>query len=186
MVVVRLCWDGVVPDCERPTDAALAAFMTAALASSSTHLVPAGPESLHDSIASLRATGKRLLCLTNAPKYDSYSDPAYATLSAQPILANLQAMTTAGQAGNDFTILQCQATPTNIKDVVVYSVLTANTSTSCLTETKAKLTSEILPWVKANALGRLGREECVVVMNDFLEGGTVDVAVGMSRERMGT
>ncbi|KAI4125412.1 MAG: hypothetical protein LQ347_005388, partial [Umbilicaria vellea] len=162
IVIVRLCWDGVVAECERPTDAALAAFMTAALAPSSTHLVRAGPESLHDPMASLRASGKRLLCLTNAPTYDSYSDSAYATLAAAPILANMQAMTTPAQAGADFTILQCQATPTNLKDVVVYSVLTANTSTSCLTETKAQLTSEILPWVRANALARLGADECLV------------------------
>lgn len=185
IVIVRLCWDGVVPDCERPTPAALTSFMTTALQASTTHLVPAGPDSLHASIRALRSSGRRLIALTDAPKYDSYSDPAYATLASDPILANMRAMTTAGQANNDFSILQCQATPTNIKDVVVYSVLTANTSTSCLTETKARLTSEILPWVRGNALGELRAEEAVVVMNDFLEGGTVDVAVGMSRERLG-
>ena len=97
----------------------------------------------------------------------------------------MKAMTTAGQAGSVFTVLQCQATPTNIKDVVVESVLTANTATSCLTETKARLTAEILPWVLGSALGELRAEESLVLTNDFLEGGTVDVAVGLSALRLG-
>jgi hypothetical protein len=84
-----------------------------------------------------------------------------------------------------FVNIQCQATATNIRDVIIYSVMSANASNSCLLSTKAICDSETLPWVRRNALGKLGPEGLVVVMNDFFDGATAEVAIGLSRERLG-
>ena len=59
-------------------------------------------------IAALRKSGKRLILVQNNPKYDSYSSAAYATLDPTPIIESIANMSTAGQAGNDFTVLQLQ------------------------------------------------------------------------------
>ena len=47
----------------------------------------------------------------------------------------------------------------------------AYTSTNCLTETKARLTAAILPWIRENALQRLTEDMNLAIMNDFIEGG---------------
>ena len=93
--------------------------MTAALKKSATHLTVAGEECLHKSISTLRSKGERLICIRNGSIYDSYDAPDYATLVPSTILKKMESMTTAGQGNIDFTLLQCQATSTAIRDVVV-------------------------------------------------------------------
>ena len=67
-------------------------------------------------------------------------------------------------------------------DVVVYSVLIANTSTSCLTKTKARLTAAILPWIRDNALQKLTEDMNLAITNDFIEGATTDVTIGLIKD----
>ena len=78
-----------------------------------------------------------------------------------------------------------QATATNIKGAVTYSVLSASASTSCLLATKALCDSKTLPWVRDNTLHVCGDGELVVVMNDFFDGATADVCINLSRSRLG-
>lgn len=120
-----------------------------------------------------------------ADKYDSWTAEAYATLKPDPILARFEAMTTEGQNASDITVLQCQATSQSIKEVLVYSVLSANAASSCLTSTKGALDMVTLPWIRANAVERLGAERLIVVMNDFIDGATTDTTIELSRRRLG-
>ena len=94
-------------------------------------------------------------------------------------------MTTEGQAAFPITVLQCQATASRIKDVLAYSVLASNAATSCVMETKARCDMKTLRWIEENAVERLRGEKILVVMNDFLEGGTVDGGIGLSKKRLG-
>ena len=119
-----------------------------------------------------------------AEKYDSWTAEAYATLTANPILARFEAMDTSGQEGTDLTVLQCQATSQSIKEVLVYSVVSANAATSCLTSTKGALDMKTLPWIRENALERLKAEKTIVIMNDFIDGATCDTSIELSRRRL--
>jgi hypothetical protein len=93
-------------------------------------------------------------------------------------------MNAQGQQSTDLTILQCQATSQSIKEVLLYSVVASNASTSCLTATKGMLDPQTLPWIRQNALERLQAERIIVIMNDFIDGATTDTAVELSRKRL--
>lgn len=86
-------------------------------------------------------------------------------------------MTTEGQEIYFLRVLQCQATSRSIKEVLVYSVFAANAATSCLSETKARLNQSTLPWIRGHMLESLQAEKPVVIMNDYTDGATVDVAI---------
>ena len=105
-------------------------------------------------------------------------------MDGRSIVAEFEKVNPNVQAGHPFTNLQCQATATNITDVVVYSVLAANADSSCLLATKPTCDEQTLPWIMANA-GRLDGGQLVVVMNDFFDGATADVAIEWSRRRLG-
>jgi len=184
IVTVHIRWDGVVGECRRPTSQELDAAMSKALAKSSGQLC-CGPSScFNQPVDQLRNSGQRLICIVEGDKYDSWTPDAYATLTAGPIIERFKSMDTKGQEDHDLTVLQCQATSQSIPEVLIYSVFAANAATSCLSETKAMLDQETLPWIKNNMLGQLKAEKPVVVMNDFIDGATVDVAIGLSKARL--
>ena len=120
-----------------------------------------------------------------AEKYDSWTAEAYATLKADPILDRFESMNTEGQESTDLTILQCQATSQRIKEVLFYSVMSANAATSCLTSTKGALDMQTLPWIRKNALDRLQADRLLVMLNDFIDGATTDTSIELSRQRLG-
>ena len=123
--------------------------------------------------------------LTPKSAQDSWTASAYATLKADPILERFESMNTAGQDSTDITVLQCQATSQSIKEVLVYSVLSSNAASSCLTSTKGALDMQTLPWIRANALDRLQAEKTIVILNDFIDGATTDTSIELSRKRLG-
>jgi len=184
IVTIHIRWDGVAAECRRPTSQELDAAMSKALAKSSGQL-RCGPSScLNEPIDQLRSGGQRLICIVEADKYDSWEEKAYATLTAGSIIERFKSMDTKGQEAHDLTVLQCQATSQSIPGVLIYSVFAANAATSCLSETKAMLDQATLPWIKNNVLGQLKAEKPIVVMNDFIDGATVDVAIGLSKARL--
>jgi hypothetical protein len=186
IIVTQLRWDGVPAECARPSDQDLADYLNTALGLSNGSLV--GGE-LNDmltlTIAQLRDQKKRLIIFSNADSFSTYTDAGNATLVPGPLISEFEALANnPGQAqGRPFTNLQCQATATNIKDVVVYSVLAANADNSCMLATKAVCDNQTLPWIVGNG-GRLEANELVVVMNDFFDGATADVGVEWSRKRL--
>ncbi|KAF2769984.1 PLC-like phosphodiesterase [Teratosphaeria nubilosa] len=189
ITVIHLRHDNIPKECKLPTDEEIHSLLTSACAKATNQPLSWGSSDLlQHPIASLRASSTRLIILHNAAKYDSWTPTAYATLSASPILAQFESMTTAGQlapSSGDLTILQCQATSQSIREVLVYSVLASHAATSCLVSTKAALDCRTLPWLRGRvnerfwAPGRL-----VVVMNDFLEGGSTETGVEISRGRL--
>jgi hypothetical protein len=184
IVVVQLRWDGVPAECAHPTDQDLANYLNDAL-NTSNGAVAAGSldDMLHLTIQELRDQRKRLILFMPADSYSTYTDKGNATLNGDSIIDEFNLLTAQLQAGKPFTNIQCQATASNIPDAVAYSVLAANADSSCLLSTKAICDSKTLPWIVQNAQ-RLDPGELVVVMNDFVDGATADVAIDWSRKRL--
>jgi len=136
-------------------------------------------------IDQLRSQRKRLILFQLADSLSTYTDAGNATLNGDSIIAEFNDLTAAQQSGKAFTNLQCQGTATNIKGVVIYSVITANCSNSCLLATKPICDSNTLPWVRDNALKVLTGEELVVLVNDFLDGATSEISIRLSKTRLG-
>lgn len=185
IVVVQLRWDGVPADCAHPTDQELSDCLNAAL-STPNGAVAAGSldDMQHLTIAQLRDQRKRLILFGPTDSYSTYTDAANATLDGSTIVAEFEKVDPQCQAGRAFTNLQCQATASNLPEVVAYSVLAANAESSCLLATKPICDGKTLPWIVGNA-ERLDEGSLVVVMNDFFDGATADVAIEWSRRRMG-
>lgn len=185
IVTVHIRWDNVVADCQRPTEDEISNLLNEACARAVRGPITWGTrECFEQPIEELRRTGTRLIVVIEADKYDSWTAEAYATLSADPIIDRFESMTTEGQADSDLTILQCQATSQSIKEVLVYSVFSAAAASSCLTSTKGMLDMQTLPWIRENALDRLRAERTIVLMNDFIDGATVDTSIMLSRQRL--
>jgi hypothetical protein len=185
MVTIHIRWDNIVSECRKPTIDEIGDYLDAACRKATNSILTwGGSECFSRTIDSLREAGKRLVVLIEAEKYDSWTATAYATLNAKPILAQFESMTTKGQQSTDLTVLQCQATSQSIKEVLVYSVMASNASTSCLTATKGALDCETLPWIRDNVMERLQAERLMVIMNDFIDGATTDTAVELSRKRL--
>ncbi|TVY83709.1 hypothetical protein LSUE1_G002575 [Lachnellula suecica] len=184
IIMVQLRWDGVPAECARPSDEDMANYLNTALAASNGTII-AGSEDdmLHSTITELRDQHKRLILFANSDSFSTYTDAGNATINGDTIIAEFNTLTPEKQAGKPFTNLQCQATATNIPEVVAYSVLAANASSSCLLATKPMCDSKTLPWIQANA-GRLDPNQLVVVMNDFVDGATADVCIEWSRKRL--
>ena len=187
IVTIHIRYDNIVKECKTPTNDQIHQLLTEACTKAQTSPLTwtQQRDSLSQPIDHLRSSHQRLILLIMAPKYDSWHPQAYATLKPDPILARFESMTTADQQSTDLTVLQCQATSQSIKEVLVYSVLSANAATSCLSSTKAALDMWTLPWVRKNVVERLGAERLVVVMNDFIDGATADTGIELSRRRLG-
>ncbi|KAI9926291.1 hypothetical protein ASPWEDRAFT_45640, partial [Aspergillus wentii DTO 134E9] len=185
IVMIHIRWDNIVADCEKPTTTELEKMLNEACANTTNAPLTWGDrECFARPIEELRSTGVRLIVVVDADKYDSWTAEAYATLSPDPILARFETMTTEGQETSDLTILQCQATSQSIKEVLVHSLVAAEGASSSLTSTKGWLDMHTLPWIRENALHKLRAERNIVIMNDFIDGATVDTSILLSKQRL--
>ena len=105
IVIIRTCSDGI-KECEIPSASVITSFAQNALSGSGIQL--GAKDCFPKSVSYLRSTNTRLILVQNNSKYDSYSDGAYETLNPSTIIDRFKGMKTGGQAGNDFTVLQCQ------------------------------------------------------------------------------
>ncbi|GJJ67878.1 hypothetical protein EMPS_00224 [Entomortierella parvispora] len=184
-VVIHIRSDNIVKDCIQPTNDQVNAMLTAACEQArKAPLSWGGRELFSQPIDTLRRAGQRLICVSHAEKYDSWTAKAYATLEAKPILDQFESMNTEGQESTDLTVLQCQGTSQSIKEVLVHSVISAHAANSCLSSTKARFDTQTLPWIRENALDRLQAERTIVIMNDFIDGATTDTSILLSRQRL--
>ena len=185
IIVVQIRHDNILAGCALPTPAELQTYMDNALGQAS-DLIACG--TLDDmkslTIAQLRASHKRLIVFPTTDVLSTWTKAANATLNGDSIIAAYEKLEPEQQKGHSLTNLQCQATVSEITDVLVYSVTSPKASTSCLMSTKAICDTKTLPWIRENALGRLQAEELIVMMNDFIDGATVDVAVELSKKRL--
>ncbi|KAF2657911.1 PLC-like phosphodiesterase [Lophiostoma macrostomum CBS 122681] len=185
IVVVQLRWDGVPGECPRASEDELRLCLDDALRGSDIQ-VGNLEDMRRKSIKDLRNERKRLIVLRDVDQVSNYDDAASATLTGDPIVAKLQDMGRNPPKGHPITLLQCQATATNIRNVIVASVLDSDVSTSPLLATKAICDAKILPLLRGETGKKLVKEDGVVVlMNDFFDGGTADVAIELCRERLG-
>ncbi|KAL2255931.1 hypothetical protein VTK26DRAFT_2469 [Humicola hyalothermophila] len=188
IVVVQLRWDGVPDKCAKPGPGEKKEYLEAALKAEAGggEVVVGGLEDMkRKTIDQLRRERKRLIMLDSVNSLSTYSDEANATLNGDSMLeAMSRVLTKDNQRGKAFVNIQCQATASNIPKVVVYSVLEAGVTTSCLLATKGICDSKILPWCRDNVLRTCERDQLVVMMNDWIDGGTADVAVNLSRQRL--
>jgi hypothetical protein len=116
-------------------------------------------------------------------KHDSYSDAAYQTLKVDSIINSFENMKKE-EDGTHLTVLQCQGTPQGIPAVLWYSVAAADASTSACLATKALFDPTTLSWIRGKAYEKFKADKLLVVMNDFIEGATVDTAIELSRKRL--
>ncbi|KAH7384478.1 PLC-like phosphodiesterase [Pyrenochaeta sp. MPI-SDFR-AT-0127] len=185
IVVVQNRWDGVPGDCPRPNDDELRDVLNDVLRDKDIQ-VGNQDDMMGKSIRDLRNEKKRLIVLQNVNQVSNYDDAANATLTGDSMVDKLNQMAQNPPQGHPVILLQCQATATNIRDVIIASVLDADVSTSPILATKPVCDSKILPLLRGDTGKSLTREESVVVLlNDFFDGGTADVAINMCRDRLG-
>ncbi|KAJ4297362.1 hypothetical protein N0V88_004280 [Collariella sp. IMI 366227] len=186
IIVVQLRWDGVPAACKRPSNEEKKQYLEDALRQANSEIVAGNLEDMkHRTIADLRRDRKRLIMLDSIDSLSTYTDEGNATLNGDTILAALPRVLTAdNQRGKAFVNIQCQATASNIPEAVIFSVLEASVTTSCLLATKGICDSKILPWCRDNVLKTCELDRLVVMMNDWIDGGTSDVAVQLSRQRL--
>ena len=185
IVVVQLRDDGVPAECARPTSTELQDEVNAALTFAAGSIVCGTLDDIRtNTISQLRCQRKRLIIFGATDSYGSYTDAAYATLNGDSIVAEFQNLSTERQSSKPFTVIQCQATPTNVKGVIAYSVVAANASTSPMLATKPVCDSKTLPWIREHLLEHLKAEQFIALMNDFIDGATADVAVSLSQQRL--
>ncbi|KAK3335892.1 PLC-like phosphodiesterase [Cercophora scortea] len=186
IIVVQLRWDGVPAECARPSDQEQREYLDAALKQAQGQIVAGGLDDLRrSSIAQLRRDKKRLIMLVSVDSLSTYTDAGNATLNGDSIVAAFpKVLRASNERGKAFINIQCQATAANITEAVVFSVLDAGTTTSCIMATKAICDSKTLPWCRDNVLRTCDKNILVVMMNDFIDGATADVAVQLSKKRL--
>jgi hypothetical protein len=184
IVVVQNRWDGVPGDCPRPNDDEMREVLDDVLRDKDLQVGDEG-DMRGKSIRDLRNEKKRLIVLQNVGQVSNYDDVANATLTGDSMVDKLNGMAGNPPSGHAITLLQCQATSTNIRDVIIASVVDSDVSTSPILATKPVCDNKILPLLRGDTGRNLTREDGVmVVMNDFFDGGTADVAIGMCRDRL--
>lgn len=184
IVVIQIRWDGVPDECPKPNDDELRDVLNDVLNDKDVQ-VGNQDDMMGKSIRDLRAENKRLIVLRDVNQVSNYDDEANATLTGDSMVAKLNDMSQNPPQGHPITLLQCQATATNIQDVIVMSVLDSDVSTSPILATKPVCDSKILPLLSGDVGRNLTREESVVVLlNDFFDGATADIAINMCRERL--
>ncbi|KAJ4295379.1 hypothetical protein N0V90_007391 [Kalmusia sp. IMI 367209] len=184
IVVVQNRWDGVPGDCPRPNADELRKVLDELVKDKDIN-VGSQDDMMQKSIRDLRNEKKRLIVLQNANQVSNYDDAANATLNGDSMVTKLNDMAKCPPKGHSITLLQCQATATNIRDVIIASIMDSDVSTSPILATKAICDAKILPLLRGECGRSLTWEESVVVLlNDFFDGATADVAIELCRERL--
>ena len=184
IVVINHRWDGVTDGCKRPEDKVLDQMLTQTISDRKAALTVGSLDDITtQTIDQLRTSGKRIIKVKNVDSDSNYDDKANATLNGDTIIQALNSMKPTSNK-KKFIYLQCQATASNIKDVLVHSVIAANTATSCLTATKPICDSKTNAWLKNNVAKFDDLDQMVVIGNDFLDMGTAARAISWTEQRL--
>ena len=185
IVVVQLRYDGVPNECRRPSDDEYREVLENALQAGSGSIHVGSYDDMNNlTINDLRNQGKRLILFNGVDQYSTYDDAANATLNGDTIVQAFDRLNDDEHNRHNITVIQCQATATNIPDVIKYSAISSNASTSPLLATKPICDAKTLPWIKDRLIDRLRGEKLTIVMNDFFDGATADICVGLSIQRL--
>ena len=167
-----------------PAPEVLAGYLSTAQQNSAYKGVIGSEADLGRSYNQLVSTNTRLIFVQDGDKYDSYNKPGYSTTSPSTIVAQLAATSSGGQAGKQFTVLQMQATSTNLDDVVRASAFTLSDASSPLMATKASIDAATNPWLQQNVNQKFVNDQLVVFLNDFVDNCMVSSAINVSRQRL--
>lgn len=186
IVVVQLRWDGVPAECGHPSDDELRQSLDRALEQSNGSIQVGNVDDMRNrTINDLRNDRKRLIVFNPVDVYSTYTDEGNATLTGDSIIQQFERLDNNQMNGKPLTNVQCQATSTNLQDVIIHSVLASNVTTSPLLATKPICDSKTLPWLRQHLLEKLTGDGLITIMNDFFDGATAEVAIGLSRQRLG-
>ncbi len=167
---------------------------TAALAATYSQLVNGQLNQTPNSGSSQPITSNQIVFLyqmtnaTGAPfdftatKWDSYSNDVYATLNPLPISEAFQEMLSQ-TSPNDYTVLQCQGTATNIPQVAGAAILSPTLSSSPLMATKPAFDSNNLGWIWNNG-SKFSSSQLLVILNDFADNATAATAMQVNTQRL--
>ncbi|CAM6085913.1 unnamed protein product [Calypogeia fissa] len=137
-------------------------------------------------VTELRSQSKRFILdydeSAESTPYDVYDSGRHTSFDGLSIIQEFESMSIKDQQGHAFTMLQCQSCLTNDKEVITNLVPTHDMP---LLAPKAICDAKTLPWILANLRDRLHDDQLVVVMNDFFDLATSDVANQLSRFRLG-
>jgi hypothetical protein len=146
---------------------------------------------LNTTYSALLTSKKRLIFLNQiskppaTTKYDSYNSKAYTTVTPAPIINQFNQMSSTGQIGFTYTVLQMQATSSGLPSTVGPSILTVSDASSPLMSTKASFDIVTNPWLIANAAKNLTQPQLLVLLNDFVDNCMVDTSIQVTMQRMG-
>jgi len=185
IVVVQLRGDGILGQIEQPSQQDKDRILADEVQRVGGGITVGNSSDMQSmTIDQLREQGRRLIVLDGVDQYSSYDDNAYSTLDGDTIVNALNGMSAEKQRGKAFTLLQCQATATNKGDALRYSIVSSNASTSLLMSSKAVCDMKTHPWLWDNVREKFTEEQLVVLMNDFFDGATADLARELSEERL--
>lgn len=187
IIVVQLRWDGVPGDCCHPSPEEKAEYLSSAIqAHANGEIIPGNLDDMKNlTIGELRRERKRLIMLDSVDSLSTYTDEGNATMNGDSIVEAFPRVLTAdNQRGKAFVNIQCQATATNIQKALIHSIMDTGVTKSVLLATKGICDSKTLPWCRDNVLNTCELDQLVVMMNDWIDGATADVAVQLSRQRL--
>jgi hypothetical protein len=184
IIVCQVRWDGITTGCDHPDDL-ITEYHSRAIEKAQGNLKFGGLNDMSRTIDQLRQDNMRLILFQMAKQYNIYSDSANATVTGMEIVRNYENISAEEQQLHDFTVVQCQATATNMPVAPMVSMLPSSTGmNSLLLSTKAVADSLTLPWIAANVAQRLKPNKSVILMDDFVDGALVDVARTLSFRRL--
>ncbi|KAL4861209.1 hypothetical protein BDV12DRAFT_204244 [Aspergillus spectabilis] len=113
--------------------------------------------------------------------YDVYDDKGHIIPNGSGIITEFNGMTSGKQAGTFMTYLQCQTTLS--KNMIACGAAVTFHNKILLAQ-KANTDPLTLNWVYENAKGRFGDDHLLVILNDFFDLATSDVANQLTKTRL--
>ena len=185
IVVVHIRGDGIQDSCKKASSVEVDQLVDSALKQFGGSSVARGNSSdMSRSIDELRQQKKRLILLQEAKQYTNYDEGAMKTLDGRSILETLPKFLKEAPSQPKEAILavwQIQAT-TQFTRAAFWTSVFAQGLTSTLLLTKPIVDALTLPWLQEHVYPNMTSTRLQVIMNDFFDGATADVAIRLSEQ----
>ena len=186
IVVVHVRGDGIPNTCRKPSSDEVNQMVDQTIKQFGGSSVLRGDSSdMSRSIDELRQQNKRLILLQVANQYSNWDEPKWATLDGKSILDTFPGLIQkAPEKLKDATLAvwQIQATGTSVNRAVIPISIFASGLTSVLLATKPIVDAITLPWLQSNVFPSMPSTKLQVIMNDWFDGATADVAIKLSEQ----
>ncbi|KAI1842418.1 hypothetical protein JX266_011459 [Neoarthrinium moseri] len=188
IAVLQIRYDGVHETCVRPSHEVVEHWIERGLKEWGGDVIKTGnKDDMKNSVAWLRNKQKRLIVLQDIGQYSSYLEDEYKTFDGSNIVKVFEGFlknASTSLKGNDLAVWQCQATSTLKWAADLASILKPSSLalTSPLLATKARCDTQTLSWLLNNVFPTMRATVLQAIINDFLDGATVDVAIALSQK----